>query len=276
MPNDQAGSVQIVHAGQQVVMFATPSLDHRVCLEYKTSWTQTVWALNDARIPHGCIDRGGDQFIQKIRNKLIDEFLTVHTSATDLFFLDDDIGWPATKVLEFLARPEDIIAGVYPRKFQDMVDFPVELMADTDTGGLVERDGLVRAKSIPMGFVRMKRHVLERLAAGAERFFDMEKGGEVKSYPAIFEAGRAADGWFWGEDYVLSRKWETLGGEIWVDPDIQFTHRGNYVWTNSMVRHLDQYRVRAAEAVEKSRQQLAPAPALDVNQGGIAGMEQAT
>ena len=87
---------------QQCAIFATPSLDHRVTLDYLRSWTETIWLMSSKGIAAGRVDRGGDCFVAKARSKLVTDFLNQYPMATDLFFLDDDIGWPAEKVIEFV------------------------------------------------------------------------------------------------------------------------------------------------------------------------------
>lgn len=242
------------------VIFATPTLSHAVSLEYLRSTIETQWALAGAKIPSGFITRGGDCFVAKVRNKIVTEFLRDFPTATDLFFIDDDIGWPAAKVIEFLNRREDIVAGIYPKK-SEQIDFPVELAADPGTGRLFERDGLVRAIAGPTGFLRIKRHVLEKMAAVSQTFRDIELDGSDREYYGLFETGIGTNGWWWGEDYTFCQKWGAMGGEIWVDPSIEFTHRGQRKWTATLSDHLQTFRDRAA---------LATVDAIDLNQGRVA------
>lgn len=236
------------------VVFCTPALSANVCLEYKNSMMQTVMLLGSNGIPHGVLDRAGDAYLDKVRSKLATEFLESFPTAQNFFFLDDDIGWPAYKVIEFLRRPEPILAGIYPKK-SDEIDFPVEFMVNTETGELIERDGLYRVGGIPTGFLRIKRWALEKLVALAPRFKCMEPGNVVREYAYVFPTGIGPDGWFWGEDYAMARNWLETGGEIWVDPDIEFTHRGTKKWANNLSRHLDKYREKAQRDAANIRAQ---------------------
>jgi len=247
-------------------VFATPSLNWTVSLEYLRSWTETHWALANRGIQSGVLTRGGDCFVAKVRNKMVTEFLRNFPSATDLFFLDDDIGWPAAKVVEFLDRPEAVLAGVYPKK-SEMTDFPVELAANDRTGELIERDGLVRANAAPTGFMRIKRHVLETLADTAQRFVDLELDGSTPDHYGIFESGIGTNGWWWGEDYTFCQKWTGAGGEIWIDPSIAFTHRGQRKWEATLSDHLDAFRERGRQAVAKLN--ATPPLEIDINEGKL-------
>lgn len=229
-------------------IFATPSLNHTVTLDFLRSWTNTVWMLKDAGIKHGRIDRGGDCFIDKVRNKLVQEFLD--GPGTELFFLDDDLGWPAQKVMDFIHRPEPILAGVYPKKSDD-ADWPVALDADIETGELVTDQGLYLASFAGSGFLRIKREVLETLVPLVPRFNDVEMGGRIASYPQLFKTGIDERGWYEGEDVSFFRLARQHGFDLWVDPNIDFKHRGGKTWGGNLSNHLDAFRARAKEAVKK-------------------------
>jgi hypothetical protein len=54
------------------------------------------------------------------------------------------------------------LCGVYPKK-QDNQEFPVTLMMKD--GKVIKRDHLYKADLVPTGFMRIKRHVLEKMAA---------------------------------------------------------------------------------------------------------------
>lgn len=246
-----------LRVAKQCCIFGTPSLDHRVTLDYLRSWTETIWLMSEKGIAAGRLDRGGDCFIAKARSKMASDFLRLYPMATDLFFLDDDIGWPAKKVVEFLERPEDIVAGIYPKK-QDEVNFPVEIAGNLETGELIERDGLIQATAVPTGFLRIKRHVLETLAKSAPRFKEEEADHTIQEYTGFFQSGIGPDGWWFGEDYVFCLNARAAGFDIWVDPDIDFRHRGQKQWSDNLSNHLEQFRMKAKAARDlyrKSRQE---------------------
>lgn len=244
-----------------VVCFGTPTYDHRVCYEFFKSSIETVHLLGQKGIQYGFIARGGDQFIAKARNKIVSEFLSI-PQATDLFFLDDDVGWPAEAVIRFLERPEAIIFGAYPKK-QTNLDFPVELAVSSDTGELIERDGLLRANSGPTGFMRIKRHVLETLAVHAGTFHEEDADGVERTHPNIFRTGVGEDGVFCGEDWIFCQNWRRLGGELWCDPNIAFTHRGNRLWSATLGEHLDVFRAKGLKAAQELRTHDSPLPSSD-------------
>ena len=229
------------------VFFATPCLKHQVTVEFLRSAMATQTLLHSEGIATTWSIRAGDPFIAKCRSKLVKDFLD-HADATDLFFLDDDIGWPAEKVLEFVNNDAPVLAGIYPKK-QDKPDWPVALAADPETGAFWEADGLIRAKHAPTGFLRIKRWVLEKAFFRAAPFRETEADGVTREYRAVFVEGPAGDGLWWGEDFAFCNALEEMGVEIWVDPDIEFKHFGDKTWMGNMVGSLDTFRSRAAAAV---------------------------
>lgn len=258
---------------QKSVVFATPSYTHSVSLEYFKMTLELFPLLSKSNIHSGFSVVGGDQFIAKARNLLVGMFLS-HPEATDLFFLDDDVGAPATAILKFINRPEDVILGAYPKK-QEALDFPVELAADPATGELIERDGLVRVQAGPTGFMRIRRHVLETLAVHAGTVVDNDADGNERVNPNIFRTGVGADRRFYGEDWQFCLDVAAAGFEVWCDPNIEFTHRGNKVWRDNISLHLDVYREKGRTAAQKLAEERAD-PSTSAQQSDTLQSDQET
>lgn len=216
------------------VVICTPSLSKSFCVEYQMSWMATQSLLTRSGIDHVWRSQGGDPYLDKVRNRLASEALTRFPEATDIFFIDDDEGWPAEKVLEFINRPEDVLVGVYPKK-KDETEFPCQLLLD-EKGDFIERDGLYEVALGPTGFMRIKRHVLEKMAAGSLIYPDPDAQGNLVDIWNIFQTGVTPDpkdpkrGIWWGEDYFFCARWRQMGGTVWCDPNVLFTHRGQKVW----------------------------------------------
>jgi hypothetical protein len=235
------------------VIFATPCLTGGVAVEFLNSVIETDRLCLCNGIKPGWMQIGGDPYLAKVRNKMLSRFLRDFPGVRQFFFLDDDVGWPAEKVVEFLRRPEAVVAGIYPKK-QETLDFPVSLAVDRDTGGLIENAGLYLAHEVPTGFLRIRREVIDTLAKGARQFKEMEHG-KVNIYTEFCSMGldaTGADGWWVGEDYDLSRRIRNAGFDIWVDPDIAFTHRGSRAWKGNLADHMDILRANAMRAKEEA------------------------
>jgi hypothetical protein len=237
------------------VAFLTPSRGFWVSREFHRSSLNTQALLASRGVPHGFVDISGDMYPDKVRSKLATIFLEDFSDAENLFFLDDDVGWPAEAVLRFLERDEDLIAGVYPKKpsgsiavaasalppkwAANVLEFPVELWRDAD-GGYEERDGLLRARRVvPAGFLRVRRAALERYASVYdETFTDIMPDGSRRRFRWLFDHGLSEDGEYLGEDVAFAARWIGLGLGAWVDPSIEFTHRGSHAWRARLSDHL--------------------------------------
>lgn len=236
------------------VVFCVPSLSRTVGIEFMASMLGTVALLSSKGIPVSFLALGGDPYLAKVRSRLASDFLrTDPTVFGSLFFLDDDIGWPAEAVLRLLESPLDVVAGVYPEK-NDQTAFPIELELDIDHF-VRNGDGLLKALHVPTGFLRIKRHVLEKMRDVSGTFVDKsQEFGPVLCWD-IFQMGyienpeQPGTGAWWGEDYLWSARWRGMGGEIWVDPNIEFTHSGRKTWRASIASSIAATEARIAEDV---------------------------
>ena len=245
-----------------LVVFATCTYTGTAVHEFHEAMIETHDALKLAGIPSRGLRVGGDPYLSKARNRLATDFLMNHAAGTHLFFLDDDIGWPGRKVVEFIQRDEDVIGGIYPKK-TDNPEWPLELALD-DAGQPIEKAGLYQVKLAPTGFLCIKRHVLEKMAATAGQYHDSTHPTAAPFHWNIFDMGwflpdgsrpvpaMGRMGQFWGEDYYFCRRWRDMGGAVWIDPDIEFSHTGRKSWRGSFKPALEQWIAEREKAVAKA------------------------
>ena len=172
----------------------------------------------------------GNCHVDDARNSLVRQFL--QTDCTDLIFIDSDVGFRAQDLLKLVTVDRDVVAGVYPKK-QDEEDFPVFTAPGTDL--YAEDDGCVEVLGAPTGFMRIRRHVLERMV---EAFKDKRFQGQSHSegdalYTLLFER-EIAEGRRWSGDYNFCRRWRALGGTVHVLPEMEFIHEGLKQWKGSL------------------------------------------
>ncbi len=223
-----------------VILFGITSFSGSVCREFLPSFVETMTVLGAAGIASSICMVPGDPYLSKARNSIVFRFLTKSPGATHLFFLDDDLGWPAQKALDLINHDVDVVAGCYPKK-TDKGEYPCQIDVDAD-GTWKQHNGLWRAKLAPTGFMCIKRHVLEKMAARSGLYVDSTTIGATDAQWNVFDMGWRTNegdcpqeqagiaGQWWGEDYYFCRKWRDMGGEVWIDPDIMFTHRGSLAW----------------------------------------------
>lgn len=210
-------------------VFAVPCVSHSVTVEFFHSYMASSQHLTKCGITHACINVNGDCYLASARNRLVHKFFVEFPDATDLFFLDDDVGWTDPEAPARLLLDEvDVVAGVYPKK-QEVLEFPVVM--DESLGHLTKSpSGLFKALRVPTGFLRIRRHVLEKMAASSPVYIQQMPDGSKSEIAEIFRMGAYGTGLWWGEDFDWCNRWIDMGGEIWVDPTIEFTHSGRKQW----------------------------------------------
>ena len=161
----------------------------------------------------------GNCHVDDGRNRLVRDFL--RSDCTDMVFLDADVGCPASNLIQLLGYDVDVVAGIYPKKGGDD-QYPVKRPF-----GYYPDTGLIEVEGVPTGFLRIRRNVLETLAADAVHY--NAKNDASTAIPLIFER-QVHDGTRWGGDYVFCRKWRALGGRVFISPEMRFEHSGSETW----------------------------------------------
>lgn len=235
--NGEVAALKAVTEEQKpFVVIGTPALYGDVCFPYLQSVIAMVCLFEKHGINWAFVLNPGDPYLAKVRNSIATRAFNEYPQFTHLFFIDADLGFDAKAALLLVQSGHDISAGIYPKK-TDVPEFPCELMLDPETNGktLIEKDGWYKANAVPTGFLCIKKHVLEKLAVGRGTYRDLD--GKEKYN--IFQQGfnppipPAVHGEWWGEDYALCRQWREMGGDLWIWPDIQFTHTGRKSWSNN-------------------------------------------
>lgn len=225
------------------VYIATPAYSQTTIAEYNLSLIQTIHALSQKEIGFGVSILPGDCFVANARNRLVTEFL--ESPCTDLFFIDDDIQWKPEDFIKILEAPFEVIAGIYPQKLDvHPQQFPVELSCNEDGLIVKEHEGKMfyQANSIPAGFMRIRRSVIENMASElSERWYEWpETNGSLKKHIAFFEAGVCYEEHkFHGEDYNFSMKLRSMGFDLWTLPDLDFTHIGKKKYQGNLQGQID-------------------------------------
>jgi len=192
------------------LFIATPSYDEWLSMEYVSSLLETGIRLTQAGI--GCYHAiaPGNPFLDLARNGLVDRFL--ETDATDLLFVDADVGWDAKTITRILSCKQEIVGGLVPKR--DAAS-DATYHQNAMTGKI--QDGLFECFELPTAFMRIKRSVFDKLE---KPYFKI--GSKPKDY---------------GEDIYFCRRWIEKGGKMWIDSDISFTHRGSKAWKGNFFDH---------------------------------------
>jgi hypothetical protein len=217
------------------VMVATPTYDYQMCVDYTSSLMATTIHLTHLGIDARAKFVAGLCFIDLARNDLVKHFLA--TDCTDLFFIDADVGWDWRVVARFLSYKQFIVAGLVPKKWAPDAGKQPPFHDNAMTGET--EDGLLAALEAPTAFMRVKREVFAILDAAYPHYKDyktMERGIPYFQ-TGYFKDPVNEDVSFMGEDIFFCRQWCRLGEKLWIDPNVNFSHRGSNAWKGNHLEH---------------------------------------
>lgn len=186
----------------------------------------------------------GDRFtiVDDIANAMIADCRGViatnfhHSDCDQLIFVDSDVCWERGALLKLIDHPVDLVAGIYPKRCDPLgwtvryLDRP-ELWADPATG-------LLEVEAVPTGFMKISKACIAKM---------------IEAYPETWHHSVAVNKEFWplfepfydrekrhrfGEDYSFCLKWRAIGGQVWIDPEIEMGHIGNKVFEGHLGKWL--------------------------------------
>lgn len=211
--------------GQKVLLatpaYATTSAAHTFAI------ARSREALHAAGVQTAYLILQGNCHVDDGRNSIVRDFL--ESDCTDLVFLDADVDWEPKDLVQLCQRDLDIVGGVYPYRREGGENMPVRMMP-----GAVERDGLLEVEGLPTGFMKIKRHVLERMAVIAPKYFD-----KIYETALIFDRPTpGADKTRWGGDVDFCNRWRAMGGRIFADCELRLGHTATVIVRDSLGAHI--------------------------------------
>jgi hypothetical protein len=209
------------------VVFCTPTLSkpHPAFLEALKASIPLVIA---AGWDEGAVWQIGCAYISAARAIMLRKALDA--KADVIVFLDHDMSWDAPDLLRLIETEGDVVAGTYRYKQE-----PEEYMGRPFVGErgspMCREDGCVHMVCVPAGFLKVTRQGINKfMRAYPELCFGEESAPCVD----LFQHGAHKGVWF-GEDYAFCRRWNEMGEQVWLIPDLNLTHhdkdvafQGNY------------------------------------------------
>jgi len=217
------------------VFVATPAYDGRVNTAFTVAMLQSFSRMSHAGIAARWETLDGCCYLPVARNKLVRSFL--ESDATDLFFIDSDVSWDPDGFMRVLNYDLPFVGGIVPFK-TDKEGYPVSFKLDDNGKPVTHPDTrLIDTIMLATAFMRVRRDVFEAMMAkyGDEQLLVIERhpdGSESERYLNFFDCQKVKDRW-WGEDARFCKLWTAMGGNVWADPDIDFTHTGTKAWAGN-------------------------------------------
>lgn len=246
---------------KEKIFIATPAYGGQLTEAYFRSCIRLLTFFNQHNIQVAFGTIANESLVTRARNVLVAYFL--QSNYTKLFFIDADIEYSVEDVLKLLAHKKEVIVGAYPKKgvnWQRIADSmranPEEKYTDQQISAFgsdyainfkfVNRErkqiaietGCVRLHDGATGFMMIDRSVIDKMI---EAYPDLKYNNDLNTPPelnpyfyAFFDTMiDPRDRRYLSEDYCFSRRWQDIGGEIWLDPSISLNHHGHFCFAGN-------------------------------------------
>jgi hypothetical protein len=231
-PEEQA---RLARVKSRIVMICTP-IARAPVWQYTTSLAETSVLLHQLGVKAYHISVVGSSNLPRARNLLAAKFLA--SDATDLLFIDDDVGWQPADVVRLLASDQPLIGGVIRKKIGDS-DNPdgwcCNFLPGAERGLGTDAMGSVEVARVGTAFLRIERRVFEDMIRWHPEW---KRSGapdlplaEQQFYYRFFLFGDDE----LGEDYVFCDRWRELDGHVFIDPSIKLSHVGETAITGTII-----------------------------------------
>jgi len=215
------------------VFFATPCYGGMLTDQFFLSMFRTSQAFMQHGINFRITTLRNESLITRARNILTAMFLD--SDCTHLMFIDSDIEFQPEDVLRALAYDKPIMAGAYPKKalpIQYAINFK---FVNPETKQIRVENGAVEVLDASTGFFLIKRETIEKMVkAHPELHYRNDSNIDPKlnkyCYALFDTILDPDDNRYLSEDYTFCRRWQKLGGEIWLDPNTKLNHVGSYTF----------------------------------------------
>lgn len=250
-PKKTFGAFKSVDNGQAVIdldvlrkksiFFATPCYGGMLTDQFFLSMFRTTELLMRHGIGFRLTTLRNESLITRARNIMTAMFLA--TDCTHLMFIDADIEFQADDVLRALAHDKPILAGAYPKKTLP-IQYAINLkFQDVERTKIRCENGAVEVLDASTGFFMVKRETIEKMIlAHPELHYrnDSNIDPELNKHCyALFDTVLdPEDNRYLSEDYTFCRRWQKLGGEIWLDINTKLNHIGSYTYEGDISKIL--------------------------------------
>lgn len=210
------------------------------------------------------IHRDGDSMVARGRNFLASQMLSNPNleGYTDLVFIDTDLAFKPDDFIRLCKHDVDVVGGCYPYKHDDG-NFPLRWPSH----GLCEDNGLWEVAAVTPGFLRITRRALAMIAAEKPWLEFKDRGGfPGQRFWMFFDNIQRPQGVF-DEGYVFCEHWRSLGGTVYMDPDIEFEHIGLKSYKHGTIREWLDKKAAALSHLESEYPHVPPLKLLQKTMG---------
>lgn len=237
------------------LFIATPCYGGALTDQYFLSLFKATQVLMQHGIRFRITTLRNESLIPRARNILTAMFLE-DQQATHLMFIDADIEFEPDSIIRMLALDKDIIAGAYPKKAlnweairqaairgeKDLASWGAEYainMKINSDNKVKTSFGAIEVLDASTGFMLVKKEVVNKLTLKyPELKYNNDSSIDPKFAPYCYALWDTMidprDKRYLSEDYTFCRRWQDIGGEIWVDPNTKLNHVGAFTFEGNL------------------------------------------
>jgi len=238
---------------------ATPCYGGQLNEPYFRSVVKLMTFFNGHSIPLAFGTIANESLVTRARNVLLAYFLA--SDYTHLMFIDADIEFQVEDLLKLYAHNRDVVVGAYPKKgvawnrIREGVNLPDNVgkeLSDREIAAygsdyainfkfsnkelrqIAVENGLIKLHDAGTGFMMIKREAILKLIKSYPEIkynndVNISNASLKDHFYALFDTMiDPIDRRYLSEDYTFCRRWQDIGGDIWLDPTISLNHYGHF------------------------------------------------
>jgi len=257
--NSRQMTINLEEMRKNKFFIATPCYGGQLLEPYFRSTIKMMTFFNQHQIPLAFGTIANESLVTRARNVLLAYFLS--SDYTHLMFIDADIEFNFEDVLKLYAHDKDVVVGAYPKKgvawsrIKDNIldpsnigkqqsdrelaafgsDYAINFkFVDKNSKSISIQNGLIPLLDAGTGFMMIKREAILRMLA---HYPELKYNNDVQinnaslndHFYALFDTMiDPVDRRYLSEDYTFCRRWQAMGGDIWLDYSISLNHFGHF------------------------------------------------
>ena len=233
------------------IFISTPCYDGSVTKDYMLSMLKLVEELKKENIEYKLDMISGESLIPRARNNSLHKFYK--TNCTHLLFIDADIEFKASALINNLKKDNDVTCCCYPKKnisIQRMLysikndkeskEEPISRGLDyaynaeyDDDFNIIEKDNCIKVRHGATGFMLIKREILTKMKEKYKE--ELKIRVEEEKYMCGLFCCMIKDDVYLSEDYAFCERVYETGGEVWMNMTENLNHTGRFKYKSDIV-----------------------------------------
>ena len=262
---DQKIEIPVGLLRKKHIFIATPCYGGQLGEPYFRSMMRLAIMCNKYDIPYTISTLANESLITRGRNTLVSFFME-NPEASHLFFIDADIEFEPEDVLRMVAYDKPVVVGAYPKKAVNWESIIGAARANpNETAQTIEghssnyvvnfdflkdekgdktpqvqiSDNLIKLKDAGTGFMVIKKETIQEMF---DKHSDLKYANDInvdqkfeKHMYALFDTMIDPESKrYLSEDYTFCRRWQQMGGDVWLDPRTALNHVGHYTFRGNI------------------------------------------